>query len=231
MSEERSTDWQWLAVLPFPAIFGLEEKRQIRYISPTSEEISKLRVTFPELIDTEIPPGTYPSLLARYQTVGFYNFAVADKDLPGDLVYDIADAVFTHHRELVDTDPPRSGNRPREHGPKYLPSLPRGSVALLQQACWRGHARTGTRFPSALHRNSQPLTNFAGHRRHRTVVVGAAVAACLLDSAHFRSAGSASLAAHAVGPTTAFAGDKVVLITAAVFASFNMMGRACGVHR
>ena len=78
MSEERSTDWQWLAVLPFPAIFGLEEKRQIRYISPTSEEISKLRVTFPELIDTEIPPGTYPSLLARYQTVGFYNFAVAD---------------------------------------------------------------------------------------------------------------------------------------------------------
>jgi uncharacterized protein len=91
--------------VPFPAILGLEAKRQIRYIAPTSEEIGKLRFTFPQLIDTEIPPGTYSSLLARYQTIGFYNFAVADKDLPSDLVYDIVDAVFTHHRELVDIDP------------------------------------------------------------------------------------------------------------------------------
>jgi TRAP-type uncharacterized transport system substrate-binding protein len=40
--------------------------------------------------------------LARdYQTIGLYNFAVAHKDLPNDLVYKIVKAVFDNHEELV----------------------------------------------------------------------------------------------------------------------------------
>ena len=59
-----------------------------------------------------IPPGSYPSLMAPYQTVGLYNFAVADKDLPSDLVYRIVDTVFTHHQEMIDIHPAAAATVP-----------------------------------------------------------------------------------------------------------------------
>jgi uncharacterized protein len=48
-----------------------------------------------------IPVGMYPSLKEGYKSVGLYNFAVANKDLPDDLIYAIVDAVFANHEELV----------------------------------------------------------------------------------------------------------------------------------
>jgi TRAP transporter TAXI family solute receptor len=48
-----------------------------------------------------VPTGTYSSLARDYQTIGLYNFAVAHKDLPNDLVYRIVKASFDNHDELV----------------------------------------------------------------------------------------------------------------------------------
>jgi TRAP-type uncharacterized transport system substrate-binding protein len=61
----------------------------------------------PELTASVIPPGTYPSLNRAYATVGLFNFAVAHKDLPLDLVYRIVDAVFDNHEEMLEI-PPRA---------------------------------------------------------------------------------------------------------------------------
>jgi hypothetical protein len=38
-------------------------------------------------------------------SLGLYNFAVAGKDLPDNLVYAIVDAVFANHEELAQAHP------------------------------------------------------------------------------------------------------------------------------
>jgi TRAP transporter TAXI family solute receptor len=210
--------------VPFPAILGLEEQHQIRYISPTSEEISKLRVTFPELIDTEIRPGTYPSLLARYQTVGFYNFAVADKDLPSDLVYDIVDAVFTHHRELVDTDPRAAASVPENMVQNTFLPYHEGALRYYTKLAGEGMLERALAF---LQRFTVTVSRF--QISPVTVVVGLLWLALLWRLAswtahilaarvlhHSRLIPSAQLLLSRVA--------KVVLITAAVLVSFGMMG-------
>lgn len=98
--------------VPFPAVAALEAKNEIRYVAPTPEEILELRLAIPELTASVIPPGSYPSLMTSYQTVGLYNFAVADKDLPSDLVYRIVDAVFTHQQEMIDVHPAAAATIP-----------------------------------------------------------------------------------------------------------------------
>ena len=86
---------------PFPAIAGLEAKKKITFVSPSREEILALRLAMPELTPSTIPVGVYPSLKKGYSSVGLYNFAVANDDLPDTLAYAIVDAVFANHDELV----------------------------------------------------------------------------------------------------------------------------------
>ena len=90
---------------PFPAIAELEAKKMITFVEPSREEILALRLAMPELTPSTIPVGIYPSLKKGYASVGLYNFAVANKDLPDDLIYAIVDAVFANHQELVEVHP------------------------------------------------------------------------------------------------------------------------------
>jgi len=90
---------------PLPAIAELEAKKKIAFVAPSREEILALRLGMPELTPSTIPAGVYPSLKEGYVSVGLYNFAVANKDLPDDLAYAIVDAVFANHQELVQTHP------------------------------------------------------------------------------------------------------------------------------
>ena len=86
---------------PFPALTGLEAKKAIRFVSLSSEEITALRLAMPELSASTIAAGRYPSLVKNYATVGLFNFAVAHKDLPDDLVYAIVDTVFNNQADLI----------------------------------------------------------------------------------------------------------------------------------
>jgi TRAP transporter TAXI family solute receptor len=87
---------------PFPSFTDLERKGKVRYIPLTPQQILDLRLAMPELGASVVGSGTYPSLRSNYETVGLYNFAVAQRDLPVDLAYAILDAVFANHDELVD---------------------------------------------------------------------------------------------------------------------------------
>jgi hypothetical protein len=71
------------------------------YVPFTADQIKILRQQMPELSDSTIPRGVYPSLTADYHAVGLFNFVVANKDLPEDLVYRIVKAVFDKHAQLV----------------------------------------------------------------------------------------------------------------------------------
>jgi TRAP transporter TAXI family solute receptor len=93
------------AGVPFPAVVDIEPRRKVVYVPPTAEQILALRLAWPELTDSVIPPGTYPSLDRPYRTVGVFNFAIARFDLPDDLAYSIVDTVFSHPQEMLEIHP------------------------------------------------------------------------------------------------------------------------------
>ena len=92
---------------PESVIAELEAKKKIAFVAPSREEILALRLAIPELTPATIPVGVYPSLKEGYVSVGLYNFAVANKDLPDDLVYAIVDAVFANHQAARNIVPPQ----------------------------------------------------------------------------------------------------------------------------
>lgn len=89
------------AGVPFPEFAELEKRNKVRYLALTSNQVVALRLAIPELGLSVVPAGSYPSLTRHYQTVGLYNFAVAHRALPDDLVYAIAEAVFANHDEMM----------------------------------------------------------------------------------------------------------------------------------
>jgi TRAP transporter TAXI family solute receptor len=89
--------------VPVPALFELDQKEEMEFIPFTTDQIGILKQRMPELSDSVIPAGTYPSLRVEYHTVGVLNFVVAHKDLPDDLVYRIVKAAFDKHAQLVQT--------------------------------------------------------------------------------------------------------------------------------
>ena len=101
------------AGVPFPAVSGLEARKEVRYVPLTPDEILALRLAIPELNASLIPAGTYPSLMYGYETVGLYNFAVAHQDLPASLVYEIIEAVFGNHEEMLEIHPAAASTVPK----------------------------------------------------------------------------------------------------------------------
>jgi uncharacterized protein len=89
------------AGVPFPEFANLERRSKVRYLPLTASQVVALRLALPELGASVVPAGAYPSLTRHYQTVGLYNFAVAHRTLPDDLVYAIAEAVFANHDEMM----------------------------------------------------------------------------------------------------------------------------------
>jgi TRAP transporter TAXI family solute receptor len=89
------------AGFPTPALTELIAAGSLDFIQPSTDQIAVIRKELPEMSPSTVPAGTYDSLARDYQTVGLYNFAVAHKDLPNDLVYKIVKAVFDNHEELV----------------------------------------------------------------------------------------------------------------------------------
>jgi TRAP transporter TAXI family solute receptor len=87
--------------VPVPALFKLDQEEGMQYVPFTADQVKILRQQMPELTDSTIANGAYPSLTVDYHTVGLFNFVVANKDLPEDLVYRIVKAVFDKHAQLV----------------------------------------------------------------------------------------------------------------------------------
>ena len=85
---------------------------QVRYFAPTRSQVLDLRLAMPELGASIVAAGSYPSLRTHYATVGLYNFAVAHKDLPDDLVYAIVDAAFANQELLIEAHPAAAETTP-----------------------------------------------------------------------------------------------------------------------
>ena len=89
------------AGIPIASFSEIETTNQVRYFTFTAAELKKLKAAMPELSDSVIPKGTYKQLNQDHKTVGVFNFGIAHKDLPEDLVYNIVKAVLENHEQMV----------------------------------------------------------------------------------------------------------------------------------
>src|SRR3546814_1612171 len=84
---------------------------------------------YPSLAPSTIPADTYRQLNEDHQTVGVFNFAIANKDLPDDLVYEIVKTVMDNHDRMKQIHS-SSVERSEEHTSE-LPSLMRIPYAVF----------------------------------------------------------------------------------------------------
>ncbi len=89
------------AGVPIPAYSEIETTNKVRFFTFTADEIKKLKAALPELSDSVIPKGTYKQLTEDQKTVGLFNFAIANKDVPEDLVYGIMKAVLENNPQMM----------------------------------------------------------------------------------------------------------------------------------
>lgn len=86
---------------PVPALSALAAQHPVTFVEPSKDQIAAIRSAMPEISPSVVPASTYANQPEAYQTVGLYNFAVANKDLPDDVAYQIVKAVFDNQPELV----------------------------------------------------------------------------------------------------------------------------------
>jgi len=89
------------AGVPIAAYSELETTNKVRFFTFTPDELKKVRSALPELSESLIPKGTYKQLTEDHRTVGLYNFAIANKDVPEDLVYAVVKAVLENNPQMV----------------------------------------------------------------------------------------------------------------------------------
>src|SRR5882672_5982497 len=86
---------------PAPVLTELDRTGEVRFIPLSADEIAKLCTALPQFSPSVVPAGTYPSMTTDYMTVGWFNFVVASKDLPDDLVHAISKAYYANHDRMV----------------------------------------------------------------------------------------------------------------------------------
>ena len=89
------------AGVPIAAYSELETTNDVTFFTFTDDELKKVKAALPELSDSLIPAGTYKSQKQDHKTVGLYNFAIAHKDVPDDLVYAVVKAVLENNAQMM----------------------------------------------------------------------------------------------------------------------------------
>jgi uncharacterized protein len=104
--ENRQLDALAISVgVPFPLLVDLDAKVPLVHVAFTAEQTVLLHQAMPELTPSVVPAGAYRSLKTDYPTVGMYNFAVAHRELPDDLVHAIVKATFENRDGLIAAHP------------------------------------------------------------------------------------------------------------------------------
>ncbi|HEX2650225.1 MAG TPA: TAXI family TRAP transporter solute-binding subunit [Burkholderiales bacterium] len=130
------------AGVPVGAYAELESVNKVRFFSFTRDEIRRIKAAFPELSEAIIPRGAYRQLREDQLTVGVFNFAIAHKDLPEDLVYEITKAVLEGQAQLVTAHPAAKETR--------LENWSRNSAIPFHPGALRYYREKGISVPASL---------------------------------------------------------------------------------
>lgn len=93
------------AGLPIPAFAALDAGEPVVFFTWTDAELAAIHKAMPEFTATAIPKGTYKQQTAEQKTVGLFNFAIANKDMPDDLAYTITRTVLANTATLARAHP------------------------------------------------------------------------------------------------------------------------------
>lgn len=89
------------AGIPIAAFSQVEAQVGVNYLTFTDEQREQLLAEMPSLAPFTIPADTYAGLSEDQETVAMWNFGIAHKDLPEDLVYEIMKTVLDDHERMV----------------------------------------------------------------------------------------------------------------------------------
>jgi TRAP transporter TAXI family solute receptor len=89
------------AGVPISAFSELAAQQDVVMFGFTPEEQAKVLEAFPAMADFTIPAGTYAGHDYDQQTVALWNFAIAHKDLPEDLAYEITKLALENNDRMV----------------------------------------------------------------------------------------------------------------------------------
>lgn len=89
------------AGLPIAAISEFESQHPTQFIDFTDQQIQMLTQKFPDLSESVVPKGLYPSLDRDWKSLGQWSFFIVHKDLEQDLVYQITKTVLENNKLLV----------------------------------------------------------------------------------------------------------------------------------
>ncbi|WP_417843547.1 TAXI family TRAP transporter solute-binding subunit [Thalassospira sp.] len=91
----------YAAGLPVPAFSQAATQADTRIVTFSDNERKKLLADYASLSPYTIPANTYNGQTAPVETVSMWNFAIANKDVSADLVYEVMKAVLENNDELT----------------------------------------------------------------------------------------------------------------------------------
>ena len=89
------------AGMPISAFAQLAAENEVNIFAFTPEEQAKVLEAFPELAALTIPGGTYAGFPEASESVALWNFAIAHKDMPDSLAYEITKLVLENNDRMV----------------------------------------------------------------------------------------------------------------------------------
>lgn len=90
------------AGLPIAAFAELNAQTDVNIFSFTEEEVAQLTDAYASLSAYTIPGGTYDGFEEDRPTVAMWNMAIAHKDVPEELVYQVTKIVMENHDRMIE---------------------------------------------------------------------------------------------------------------------------------
>ncbi len=121
------------AGVPIAAYSEIEAQRPVRFIRFSDAQLATLKGKIPELTDSIIPKGTYKSLTEDHPTLGLYNFFIAHKDVPDDVVYNITKTIMENNADLVKGHAAASETLPKNADKNTFMTFHPGAVKYFKE--------------------------------------------------------------------------------------------------
>ncbi|MCF8532202.1 MAG: TAXI family TRAP transporter solute-binding subunit [Reyranella sp.] len=90
---------------PVPIFSQLDAEKDVVFYTWTDDDLATIRAKIPEFTPSVIPKGLYRDQTADQNSIGLYNFAIANKDMGDDMAYVITRTVLENTARLAKGHP------------------------------------------------------------------------------------------------------------------------------
>ena len=90
---------------PVPIFRQLDAEKDVVFYTWTEDDLATIRSKIPEFTPSVIPKGLYRNQTADQNSIGLYNFAIANKDMGDDMAYALTRTVLENTARLAKGHP------------------------------------------------------------------------------------------------------------------------------